>query len=800
MTLNKQYAQIYTSSGVLMKVFALIVVVFLCTLLLLNCTGGKIVIHVPDLTDPNILDSLFHITSFSSPSAHTNNASPLDLPLNCPTLEIVIDIPDNIGFTLQFNGAPVVPTGNSFVIQLEGLLSGVYTLTITASSPTSARELSGVSLYIGVNNTRALNPQPLDGAILSVFPTELIWACVEPNGVDITYEVYFASSTALLEAQNPPFGVTEENQIALGAGYPVGDYYWRVDSIYNATRTVGEVWAFNYDPVYSLTVFFDPTVQAGSILFDPMGEPAQPPSSGPSSQRLVEQKYKLSYPANTQVLMTPQEAPGYWFVEWQGTDTVSIVENSIILDADKEVIAKYEPLPDLDEYNRIAGEYLQFENLGNILQTLSSSKNPSDAVRLSNPGINSIEAENLSGGSVELQIYLAGLLMKQVTLNKSESKTITVDWDGTDYEVMVKVNDQYFSGMLKFTTPVSSETRERGLFFETDDLLDKEYNSELEGYINLIKNEPSYTIRTMKLHGVTVEFHFVADSFAFFTEEKFEQFYYINMTAFHRAWSLFEGYPQDKYYLIYVPNELVSQSKINQEKLGGTIFTTDIAMEHTIFPDMYAHSITEVWFPYLFFKDYKDDIIWISKVMCEMICHAAGAGPITSYYGHYEDDHEDIQSLSLLDAINYYRSTNNIRYLRYLYVKPLPLLRMMIMEYVKNTGNHQNGFFKEIYDRAFLNNPSFDKNDVNSFPLNISASDFKKLFIDITRNKQLVDSLYDKFVYNGEPYSDMPIEVGYNTNNPEFFVRFKNEELIRQLTDQYLNYFIRYYNVQGYKQ
>ena|GEM_PF-3686657 len=220
-------------------------------------------------------------------------------------------------------------------------------------------------MYIGVNSTRALNPQPLDGAILSVFPTELIWECVEPNGVDITYEVYFASSTALLEAQDPPFGVTAANQIALGAGYPDGDYFWRVDSTDNATRTIGEVWGFTKYTAYTLTVFFDPTVQAGSILFDPMGEPVQPPSSVRSSQRLVEQKYKLSYPSNTQVLMTPQASPGYRFVEWQGTGTVSMVENSLFLDAEKEVIAKYEPYEDPEE--RVALTILKnLQNGGNV--------------------------------------------------------------------------------------------------------------------------------------------------------------------------------------------------------------------------------------------------------------------------------------------------------------------------------------------------------------------------------------------------------------------------------------------------
>jgi hypothetical protein len=349
-----------------MRTITLIIITVVCSLLLFCCTGANVAVYVPDLTDPVILDGLFQITSFSSPSVHTNSASPLDLPINCQELEIVIDIPDSVTFALQFNGTPVLPTGNRFMIQLNGVLTGIYTLTVTASSPSSAREQSQVSLYIGVNSTCPVHPQPSDGVSLSVFPIELTWECVEPDGVDIIYEVYFASSTALLEAQAPPFGVTAANQITLGAGYPDGDYFWRVDSTFNATRTIGEVWSFTKYTAYTLTVFFDPTVQAGSVLFDPMGEPIQTPFTGQPSQRLVEQKYKLSYPSNAQVLMTPQASPGYRFVEWQGTGTVSMTGNTIFMSNEKEVIAKFEPYEEPEE--RVALTILKNLQNGGTIQ------------------------------------------------------------------------------------------------------------------------------------------------------------------------------------------------------------------------------------------------------------------------------------------------------------------------------------------------------------------------------------------------------------------------------------------------
>lgn len=453
----------------------------------------------------------------------------------------------------------------------------------------------------------------------------------------------------------------------------------------------------------------------------------------------------------------------------------------------------------LDEYNKKVQEFFQFENLANKKSRIKNSKHINDFIMLLNPGENQVEAYNKSMYDLELEVYIAGLMLKTVNIKAGQKIEITVDWDGSDYEVLAICEKDYLNGTLEFTTLTSKTTKERGLFFKTDELLNKEYNSELQDYLNLIQKESTYNYKTMKLHGVTVEFHYVSNSFDFFSQEEFEQFFYINMTDFHRIWTLFEGYPQDKYYLIYVPKEIADREKINQEKLGGTIFSTDVVEEHRLFPNMYAHSIAEAWFPFLFFSQYEDDIIWISKGICEMIGHSVGSGATSLYRWHDEREIASIQEQALSDSIVTYRETGKTVYLRYLYVKSQIPLRYMISEYKSSNGSHQNSFFKDIYNRALLNNKSFDKRNVDTFPVNILSEEFKNIFVNITNNKELIDCLYDKYVYNGEAAENMPIELGYNNIIPEFYPFYNNEEEVRSLNDYFLEYFITTEKVNGYK-
>lgn len=168
-----------------------------------------------------------------------------------PTLSWTCNDPEGdmlfyrVYFGVQAN-PPLVATTSDVAEYSPGNLSGntTYFWRVTAID-IMGDSTAGTVWVFGTENdlppTQPSNPSPQDGAsAISLNPT-LSWSCTEPNGQEMTYSVYFGTSS------NPPLLVTNWNSqsyspATLNSGTL---YYWKIIAFdINQNYTEGPVWSF----------------------------------------------------------------------------------------------------------------------------------------------------------------------------------------------------------------------------------------------------------------------------------------------------------------------------------------------------------------------------------------------------------------------------------------------------------------------------------------------------------------------------------------------------------------------------
>ena len=85
-----------------------------------------------------------------------------------------------------------------------------------------------------------LNPSPADGAIDQVLDVQLSWECSDPDGDEISYDLYFGTGS------NPPlidFGL-QQNSFNVGRLDRDADYNWKIVAKDGRTQTDGPLWSF----------------------------------------------------------------------------------------------------------------------------------------------------------------------------------------------------------------------------------------------------------------------------------------------------------------------------------------------------------------------------------------------------------------------------------------------------------------------------------------------------------------------------------------------------------------------------
>jgi hypothetical protein len=361
----------------------------------------------------------------------------------------------------------------------------------------------------------------------------------------------------------------------------------------------------------------------------------------------------------------------------------------------------------------------------------------------------------------------------------------------------VKYENEY--SLVSVVTPISQESYQKGLFFDGREMINRLFPF-WESFVDVIDNSPNPTKKSMMLHGVLVSVYYDPQYLPFETEEEKNQFVYQMFTIFHQVWCHYQGFPYTTFEFLFLPElDWEWGNYLNMETNAGIAFSSNVLKDHKFRPSMYAHSVNESLFPYTFFFDFTPNAVWISKAMGENIAdNVTNDTPLDPTF-HAEECIINNSDIPLAEAYDLYHEDNDFSCFRYLYVKARPMYRMIMNRYVENTGKEAKTFFSELYKKLLLENPNFDPKNIESLPLSILLADFQKILGNIIQDKEYINTLFDKYVYNGQAYDDWNPGIFTSKIIPQIYPLFSHEEKLNQLRDSLVDIMSKENQFEGIK-
>ncbi|UCC79202.1 MAG: hypothetical protein JSW64_13140 [Candidatus Zixiibacteriota bacterium] len=149
-----------------------------------------------------------------------------------------------------------------------GTVYGWAVIAMDEHADTSTSQMWTFTTVSGpANNPPAApsNPSPAHGATDQSTTVQLSWSCSDPDGDDLTYDIYFGTSAT------PP--LVQSNQTATtynpGTLQPGTTYYWQIIADDGTDQTEGSIWSFS---TYSSGVFlvgsYTTTGYANAVIAD----------------------------------------------------------------------------------------------------------------------------------------------------------------------------------------------------------------------------------------------------------------------------------------------------------------------------------------------------------------------------------------------------------------------------------------------------------------------------------------------------------------------------------------------------
>ena len=449
----------------------------------------------------------------------------------------------------------------------------------------------------------------------------------------------------------------------------------------------------------------------------------------------------------------------------------------------------------LKNFSQTREQLVKYHNLANVIASLPTNQNNvNEIIDIKVIDENTIKIENLGNQTTIIDCYLAGLLLENITIEAGNSLLQTVPWDGTEYEYHVKYKGEYFSQLISVVTPTSQESYKRGLFFDGREAINKHW-PQWESFIKVIDKYQNPVKKEMKLHGVEVSVYYSSESLPFKTEEEKNQFSYLMFTIFHQVWSHYQGFPYKTFEFLFVPvsekwgniTTWPKQDNLNAETSAGIIFSADTIETHKFHPYMYAASVNESWFPYTFFFNFAPNAVWASKTMTEHIANNISNDIPLEPHWYVSDCIIKNPDIPLAEVFELHMANNNYSCGRYSYVKAQPMYLMIVNRYVENTGKESKTFYSEIYEKLLLKNPNFDPGNKDSLPFSTPLAEFEKILGEVIQDSKFIDTLFDKYVYNGQTYDDWDPGIFTSKIIPKIYPFFSYEEEFNKVRDCMVN-------------
>lgn len=158
--------------------------------------------------------------------------------------------------------------------------AGTYEVTLEVQDSEEATDLATLSLTVGETNqppTMPSDPTPSDGAVDFSTACTLTWNSIDPEGGELTFDIYFGDGLDQ-HSESPPLvatGVEANSYICIPLEYET-TYYWKIVAKDTYDHVVsGPVWSFTTDsPVNEMGSFTDirngkvyKTVQIGEQIW-----------------------------------------------------------------------------------------------------------------------------------------------------------------------------------------------------------------------------------------------------------------------------------------------------------------------------------------------------------------------------------------------------------------------------------------------------------------------------------------------------------------------------------------------------
>ncbi|OYT61119.1 hypothetical protein B6U81_03780 [Thermoplasmatales archaeon ex4484_30] len=201
---------------------------------------------------------------------------------------------------------------------------GIYDVTLTVKDNDGATSSITKQINISKGNSppnKPSQPFPANSSINVSVNSILSWVCNDPDGDDLTYDVYFGTSSPPTKVED---NITSTNYNPSLQYSTI--YYWRIVAWdEHGAKNESMLWHFTTMavPQYTLTITIDPS-NAGSITLNPSGG---------------------VYDKGTVVTITAHANSGYEFSHWSGDSSGTNPTIQITMDSDKSVTAHFSETP-----------------------------------------------------------------------------------------------------------------------------------------------------------------------------------------------------------------------------------------------------------------------------------------------------------------------------------------------------------------------------------------------------------------------------------------------------------------------
>jgi len=260
--------------------FLTAVVAMTWILVLISCSGVRVVIEIPDISQGDVLNEYVTFSTLNAtPSEHTSEENPILVDDHEP-FDFQIKNSDGVQYTVTFRGENLPPetqTGEhiAFSIDLTKTASGTYVIEITASqqvhSRSKQRNEAQAQIWLQVQNQppdTPVNIEPQNGALNQpVTDLHFAWESVaDPDDSDdVFYHFYLGTSQNEMVLQASP---TQNAYTLTGPLEYETQYFWQIvadDGKENQNResTGGEIWHFTTQrniPKVTLSVQSQPQI------------------------------------------------------------------------------------------------------------------------------------------------------------------------------------------------------------------------------------------------------------------------------------------------------------------------------------------------------------------------------------------------------------------------------------------------------------------------------------------------------------------------------------------------------------